>query len=1610
MIEILASEQKHSRPVRTMVATLAKAASADYYIQSQASYRPVDEYYASGEEPDGLWWNPSAVTGRQGSPIADAAVIDSADFYKLYNGFHPKTGEKLTQNAGSPTRCPAYDLTFNADKSVSALWAVAPPELRSQIEDAHNDAVRTALADTIEKHCSYTRIRERNRDIRIVPADLMAALFQHGASRSGDPHLHTHCVILNVARAHHDGRYRAVHGGPLYCWQKAAGAVYRAEVAWLLRERLGIEMEVHGKKNAYTRIAGIPEGLVKDWSKRNIHITDTAARMGVVLDGNGALREAVQRFTRDPKQQGVDPEERHLGWIEKAGEFVASIGSLIQSIAGKAREISPEQVREVTRNLDDLPETMTHHDAVFRYTDIVEQTANACMGLLSRDARNTAISRVLRSPALIRLDKPEPSPDAAIDLAHTRAYTSADNLQAEKDIHALATELASAERFAIAPAAVQARIDLLAEDGYPLSDEQIDAIRFAAAAGGIAIIEGAAGSGKTTTLRPLADLYGEGGCKVIATGVPWVVSEALGNDLGAPNYSVAKLISMVEHGHISIDEDTVIVVDEAGMLSSQQARRILRLGSEHGAKLIFAGDTEQQQPVTAGPGLRLIRDVAGSIRVDRMRRQQPDAEDVLVALHGDSRKDARLNASLMSDREKDRLLAGYRAIPEDRRPEVQPWQVGASDAFRRADAGAGIEAYAERGRFHLGRDLEVTLNRLVDDWDDYRRANPDRSSVVIAQSNAEVSTLSFLMRERSIRTGGSKPVTIQACRGREPDAKPTALEIAVGDRIRIGALHWRKQLFNGTVVTVDELRHTRSRDDGSVRAWIRGHTDRGREVSFWHDEIRSFHGQIRLDYGYAMTMASSQGMTVDRAFVLANQKPARETIYPAATRHRERLDFYVDRKPLEFEIREQRPEDLAGEPVTDKDVRDHLAQRWSRLQPKEAARDYMSEEMKADIHSHTAETLSPDRRNGPTWLGANDNGSGTLTAAASRMRYSEIAIAQGATAERLGDAYRELVPALETWESIHASDGNAAFALDPAFEADFRRSHEAIASAKPFMAGGARHEELLLERGGITAGQLAEFAEKHKVVDAIRARARSNGHGSAEQEEKSDPPRALPSDPDELAGEIIDGLDRLVPLEDVGAGEPVLEQPEPYDETEHPQPELEIDPGLLPAYEQDVSHGQGPDEAVVEPRQAGSGDHANRRSATPPAPQTEAEKTSSAAATPSATLSEKDVETRHSQFLADALENQRAARRQGIHPYQTEYAPRLIECARELLRLEALPAANARALRGAVAAYDDWFRSRRRAPQRATTAERPRRAPRRSRAQAEFDALYDKFLTEAAANRATARSRGIHPYLTEDAPGIIRQARELIRLGRLPGRAAETLADTIVQYERMRARETQLQTIQKRRTAQHPRQQNQNAKEASRATRPSSPRRTWAPSPQTVSPAQTRTPPPTAAKAGPIAGPARPRSNQRSATEAEASPPPGDALEEYRAWSEEKRVEMEELFSRRSPPAKFDPAVADPTPPPAEPAPRPLSADELFDDLQRRCDTNLEAARASDLQPYETEDWSSIHETAKHLVDRDDLPNDARPYIRELIAGYYRWESRQQPRHDPPTQSYRIRY
>src|SRR5918997_1649223 len=54
------------------------------------------------------------------------------------------------------TAVAGYDLTFSPVKSVSTLWAIAPPEVAAIIEEAHAEAVADTLT-WLEDHATYTR-------------------------------------------------------------------------------------------------------------------------------------------------------------------------------------------------------------------------------------------------------------------------------------------------------------------------------------------------------------------------------------------------------------------------------------------------------------------------------------------------------------------------------------------------------------------------------------------------------------------------------------------------------------------------------------------------------------------------------------------------------------------------------------------------------------------------------------------------------------------------------------------------------------------------------------------------------------------------------------------------------------------------------------------------------------------------------------------------------------------------------------------------------------------------------------------------------------------------------------------------------------------------------------------------------------------------------------------------------------------------------------------------------------------------------------------------------------------------------------------------------------
>ena len=184
-----------------MLAPVALCRDGGYYLDLAQ-----EDYYLKGGEPPGLWY------GEGAARVGLKGKVEREPFLKIWDGFGPD-GTALRKSAGRDTLYiradgkefrprHAYDLTFSAPKSVSLLWAMAIPEIRQRIQEAHEQAVRQAL-DYIERVAGLTRTGKGGHTI--VEADMVFAIFPHFTSRLvpgetvPDVNMHSHCLAFNAA-------------------------------------------------------------------------------------------------------------------------------------------------------------------------------------------------------------------------------------------------------------------------------------------------------------------------------------------------------------------------------------------------------------------------------------------------------------------------------------------------------------------------------------------------------------------------------------------------------------------------------------------------------------------------------------------------------------------------------------------------------------------------------------------------------------------------------------------------------------------------------------------------------------------------------------------------------------------------------------------------------------------------------------------------------------------------------------------------------------------------------------------------------------------------------------------------------------------------------------------------------------------------------------------------------------------------------------------------------------------------------------------------------------------------------------------------------------------
>lgn len=195
---------------------------------------PLADYYeAKGEAPGR--WHGAGLVGLSGIEAGDVVTADQIG-HLFGEGTHPSTGAAL----GRPQRkagVAGFDLTFSSVKSVSALWAVAPPAVARAIEEAHEAAVADALT-YVEREVLFTR--EGTDGARQVETrGLVAAAFRHRDTRAGDPDLHTHVAVANKVQTL-GGKWLSVYGSVLFAHTVAISETYNTALEARLRERLGV--------------------------------------------------------------------------------------------------------------------------------------------------------------------------------------------------------------------------------------------------------------------------------------------------------------------------------------------------------------------------------------------------------------------------------------------------------------------------------------------------------------------------------------------------------------------------------------------------------------------------------------------------------------------------------------------------------------------------------------------------------------------------------------------------------------------------------------------------------------------------------------------------------------------------------------------------------------------------------------------------------------------------------------------------------------------------------------------------------------------------------------------------------------------------------------------------------------------------------------------------------------------------------------------------------------------------------------------------------------------------------------------------------------------------
>jgi Ti-type conjugative transfer relaxase TraA len=367
-----------------------------------------------------------------------------------------------------------------------------------------------------------------------------------------------------------------------------------------------------------------------------------------------------------------------------------------------------------------------------------------------------------------------------------------------------------------------------------LRPDQLSAFDHATGSGGLKIIEGRAGTGKSFALGAIREAHEAAGYRVVGLAPTNAVAQAMKEDgfdrAGfARSSTVHAELFRLKNGRVQWDRRTLVVVDEAAMMDAKVTGEVLREARLSGAKVVLAGDDRQLGSIERGGLFTELKKEHGSAEITQVTRQKVDWQ-----------------------REAARDLSDGRF----------------EDALR---------AFARNKAVVWTSKQDELRDKLVERWAKDSEKNPSASRFVFAYTNKDVDALNKDLRGVRKERGELGEDFVFTTRHGEA-------AFAVGDRVQFTDTLKGAGIYNGNAGVITSI----DRNFGRISVALDAAAGReGRKVDWNASEFSGFR------HGYAGTIYKGQGKTLDHTYLMHTHHWRAASSYVALTRQRESATIFV---------------------------------------------------------------------------------------------------------------------------------------------------------------------------------------------------------------------------------------------------------------------------------------------------------------------------------------------------------------------------------------------------------------------------------------------------------------------------------------------------------------------------------------------------------------------------------------------------------------------------------------------------------------------------------------------------------------------------------------------